>query len=153
MSMSDYYYDRNKEIDEALAAGDEALRCLHEAWDHLNKARGWGIFDMLGGELITTFMKHNQLNQAERALTNARNALRNYSHEVSDVREAAGIDIQVGDLLSFADFFFDGLIVDWLVQSKIKQSRDQVAAAIDKVTDMQQRLIGMKITVGGNGGY
>ena len=145
----DYYgYDRNKEIEEALAAGDEALQCLEAAWDHLNKARGWGIFDMLGGELITTFMKHKNMDDAQRAMEQARFALQNYSRELSDIREDIGsIDVQVGDLLHFADYFFDGLIVDWMVQSKIKQARDQVSMAIDKVNDMQQRLIGMKIQV------
>ena len=147
--MNEYGYNRDKEIDEALAAGDEALRCLNAAWDHLNKARGWGIFDMFGGEMITTFMKHRNMDEAQRAMNQAKFALQNYSRELSDIREDIGsIDVQVGDLLHFADYFFDGLIIDWMVQSKIKQAREQVSMAIDKVTDMQQRLVGMKIQVG-----
>lgn len=39
-------YDRNKEIMEAIAAGERALSSLRAAQDSLNSARGWGILDM-----------------------------------------------------------------------------------------------------------
>ena len=138
-------YDRDKEIREALEAGDVALQYLNEAWDHLNKARGWGIVDMLGGDLFSTFMKHNQVNQAGTVLSNARVALQRYSSELADIREAVQLDVQVDGLLKFADFFLDGLIIDWMVQSKIKRTREQVSEAIERVEEMQHRLRGMLI--------
>ena len=47
--------DYRKEINEALNAGQEALSCLNQARDCLNSAGNWGIVDMLGGGMITTF--------------------------------------------------------------------------------------------------
>ena len=35
--------------------------------------------------------------------------------------------------LSFADFFFDGIVADYLVQSKIGEARRQVNEAINQV--------------------
>ena len=43
------------------------------------------------------------------------------------------IRIDIGGFLTFADFFFDGIIADWLVQSKIQEARRQVADAINQV--------------------
>jgi hypothetical protein len=39
----------------------------------------------------------------------------------------------IGGFRTFADFFFDGIIADWLVQSKIQEARRQVEDAINQV--------------------
>ena len=39
----------------------------------------------------------------------------------------------MGGFLTFADFFFDGVIADYLVQSKIVRARKQVMEAIEQV--------------------
>ena len=50
---------------------------------------------------------------------------------VGDGHEA-GFDgnIDTGDFLSFADYFFDGFVVDWMVQDRINTARRQVDEAI-----------------------
>ena len=40
------------------------------------------------------------------------------------------IHIRVDGFLTFADFFFDGLIADWLVQSRLKETREEIDNAI-----------------------
>lgn len=39
----------------------------------------------------------------------------------------------MSDFVSFADYFFDGVIADWLVQNRIHDARNQVKDAIQKV--------------------
>ncbi len=139
-------YDREKEIQEALAAGDEAIRCLQRAKDELGKAGGWGFVDMFGGGLISTMLKHGHINQASAAVDAARQALWNYSREISDVREAAALpDVQVDGFLTFADYFMDGFIADYLVQTQIEQAKKDVSAAIWQVGEMQGQLRGLKL--------
>ena len=41
--------------------------------------------------------------------------------------------MEVSTFLSFADFFFDGLVADYLVQTRIKEAREQVEEAISYV--------------------
>ena len=43
---------------------------------------------------------------------------------------AFGVNINTGDFLSFADYFFDGFVVDWMVQDRINNARHQVEEAI-----------------------
>ena len=42
-------YDFEKEKKEAIDAGNRALQSLKDAQNHLNNAKNWGIWDMLGG--------------------------------------------------------------------------------------------------------
>lgn len=41
---------------------------------------------------------------------------------------------------TFADYFFDGIVADWLVQSKINDARRQVENAIVKVNYVMGQL-------------
>ena len=52
---------------------------------------------------------------------------------IADVDMPSDFGDNVSDFLVFADFFFDGIIADWLVQSKIDSAKRQVDEAIEKV--------------------
>jgi len=49
--------------------------------------------------------------------------------------------LEIGDFLTFADYFFDGLIADWLVQSKIQDAKAQVENAIIQVRQIREDLL------------
>lgn len=126
-------YDLEKEKREAADAGNRALRSLRAAQDNLNSAKNWGIWDMFGGGFISTMVKHSKMEQA-------RYDLRNFSRELNDVNMACHLDIETGDFLSFADWFFDGFVVDWMVQDRINQASWQVAEAICRVEGILREL-------------
>ena len=46
-------YDRKKEIQEAILAGEIALDHLKDAKEYLNSASTWGMFDLFGGNIFT----------------------------------------------------------------------------------------------------
>ena len=125
--------DYRKEINEALNAGQEALSCLNQARDCLNSAGNWGIVDMLGGGMITTFIKRSKMKDADALVQQARSALKRFQRELMDVENIPEFRIETGDFLTFADYFFDGFVADMLVQSKINDARRQVEDAIEKV--------------------
>lgn len=129
-----------KEVMEAMQAGERALASLKTAKEKLQSARGWGIFDMLGGGLITDLIKHSKINEATGCLEDARYELQCFQKELSDVRAVYGLRIDIGGFLSFADFFFDGLIADYLVQTKINEAREDVDDAIRRVETILSQL-------------
>ncbi len=129
--MSDYMLD--KEIDEAIASGERALVSLKEAQNKLNSARNWGIFDMLGGGLIADIIKHSKMNDASTYLEEAKRDLLVFQKELQDVQETVDLKVDVDGFLTFADFFFDGIIMDYVVQSKIAEARKQIEQAIPLV--------------------
>ena len=66
--------------------------------------------------------------------------LQSFSRELQDVNMTHNLNLNVSDFLSFADFFFDGLVADWLVQDRINETRNQVEDAIRQVEDIVRRL-------------
>ncbi len=133
-------YNKELEIREAINAGERALRSLQDAKSSLDSARGWGILDILGGRGLSGLIKHVKIGDARSSLDQAKADLECFSRELSDVREIQGLDIEIGDFLTFADFFFDGFLADIMVQSKIRQAQDQIDYAIDRVQSMLGRL-------------
>ena len=133
--MGDIY----KEKQEAIRAGEAALACLYDARDYLSSARGWGIWDILGGGFISTFIKHSKIDRAKSAIWSARMALKKFDDELDDVY-TGGVDLGIGDFAVFADWFFDGLLADIYVQSKIAEAQRDVEAAIERVNTVLGRL-------------
>ena len=128
------------EIREAIAAGERALSSLYVAQDKLNSARGWGIFDMLGGGFIADLIKHSKMEEASKSMEEAKYSLQRFRIELSDVNGNFNPQLNIGGFLSFADFFFDGFVADYLVQSKISDARRQVEDAIVKVSRILEEL-------------
>ena len=127
------YYDPERERLEAIAAGERALSSLRDAQHYLGGARLWGIVDLFGGGGLSGLLKHSDIRKASRSLEQARGDLRSFQQELRDVTSLEGLQIDVGGFLTFADFFFDGVIADYLVQSKIVRERKQVMEAIEQV--------------------
>lgn len=123
----------NKEVREAIQAGERALSSLREAENNLESARNWGIFDMLGGGFITDMIKHSKMGNASTCMENAKYDLQIFQRELRDVYISLDMKVDVGGFLSFADFFFDGIVADYLVQSRIGEARRQVNEAISQV--------------------
>ncbi len=138
--MMDERYHSRKEVQEAVVAGTEALGALERAKECLNSAGNWGIVDILGGGLISTFVKHSKMGDASRLVEKARSTLKQFQKELQDVQSLEEIHIETGDFLAFADYFFDGAIADWLMQSRIKKAKRQVEEAIEKVEKILEQL-------------
>ena len=85
-------------------------------------------------------MKHVKIGDAKSSLNQAKYDLERFSRELSDVRDLQGLDIEIGDFLTFADFFFDGFLADIMVQSKIKQAQQKIDDAIYRVETVLDRL-------------
>ena len=128
--MNDFMMER--EIQEALTAGENALQSLYAASEQLDSARNWGIVDLLGGGFFTDLIKHSKMGKAEKYLSQARYYLQQFQKELRNVA--------ADDTISFADFFFDGVVADYLVQSRINETRRKVAEAIRRVEELTAKL-------------
>lgn len=131
-----------EEVNEAIYAGERALSSLRTAQDELSSAKSWGIVDLLGGGLITDMIKHSKMDRASSYMETAKHDLRVFQRELKDVTVNADFQINVGDFLKFADFFFDGIVADYLVQSKIADAKKEVDKAIREVEDILADLRG-----------
>lgn len=131
---------RDIEIREAIEAGRNALRSLQAAEQNLGSAGNWGIADMLGGGFITTMMKHSKIDDASEYMERARGDLRRFQKELRDIQVNTDFNLDIGDFLKFADFFFDGFIADYMVQSKIRDAERQIQEAKLRVENILTQL-------------
>ncbi|WP_302496323.1 hypothetical protein [uncultured Flavonifractor sp.] len=125
---------QQKELEEALSAGENAKRLLGQVQDDLDSARGWGTWDMLGGGLIATMAKYDRLDSAQSSIQAAQRALSDFRTELADVSQLQVPSIQIGEFATFADYFFDGIFSDWYVQSSIKKAQEGVSEVHMKLT-------------------
>lgn len=135
-------YDYEMERQEAVRAGERALDSLKRAKDELNSAKNWGIVDLIGGGFISTLCKRSKMDQAQHYMDEAKKDLRLFRKELSEIDQESHLNVQTGDFLTFADYFFDGLVADWLVQDRISQARTQVDDAISRVEGILVQLRG-----------
>lgn len=128
----------DRERQEAIDAGERALDSLYGVRKELESAGNWGLLDMFGGGMFTTFVKHSKMNDAQRYMERAKRDLAAFSRELADVSET--LNINSGDFLTFADYFFDGFVADMMVQSRIRDTQRQVDDAIYRVESILSRL-------------
>lgn len=124
-----------KEIREAINAGKAVAVGLEQVIESLGSAEGWGTWDMLGGGLISTAIKHSRIDDARNGILHVQSKMSHFKRELADVEKTIDLSINISELATFADYFFDDLIFDWIVQSKIVDSLErstQAKESIDK---------------------
>ena len=129
-----------KEITEAQSAGSRAVSMIDQILSILDKAQGWGTYDMLGGGLVADIAKHSHLDDAQRMIERLQIQLRQYKTELADIHISANMQVNVDGFLRFADVFFDGLFSAWRVQENISAAHMQVNNVRGKVRQVQTRL-------------
>jgi hypothetical protein len=129
-----------KEYNEAIDAGDAAAKALSKAKSSLESASGWSTWDMIGGGMITTAIKHSHIDDAQNHVHTAQTQLRWFQDELADVVNHDKLELEIGGMLTFADYLFDGLIVDWVVHGKINDSLKQVEETNHKVEGIIREL-------------
>ena len=121
-----------REVDEAIRAGERALDSLREAKAKLNSARNWGIYDILGGGVISSVVKHSKMSSANEWVAQANHDLKRFAKELRDVDED-GLYVQAGSLASTLDIFFDNVFSDFIVQNRINEARAEIDRMIDRI--------------------
>ena len=136
---------QKKELQEAIDAGKYALRIAASIQSSLSSAENWGTWDMVGGGgMISHMAKHSHLDEAQGKVESLQKALGRFRTELADVKIAANLTVNIEGFARFADYFFDGLFVDWAVQDRIRNASGQVYEVRRKVELALEKLEKMK---------
>lgn len=119
-----------REIREAIQAGEAALRSLERAKGKMGSAKNWGIFDMMGGGLFSSLFKHSKIDRASADIEEAKRQLAVFKRELEDVSISEDFSVEIGDGLRFIDTFLDNVFADVVVQSRINSAIER----LDKVS-------------------
>ena len=143
LDITEELADKTREVNEisqAIAAGIGTLSEIDRAIRSLEQAKAWGFGDLLGGGVLVDLAKHTEIDAARDSITAVQMRISLFKRELADVQASANIHIDIGDLDTFLDFFFDGLIADWIVQSKIEETLTQANQAKFIIKDVVSKL-------------
>lgn len=123
-----------------LRLTNEASQALAYASDKLRSARNWGIVDILGGGFVTNLIKHSKLDTAMGEIRHAQPALRELATTLKQTTLEGVSMPEIGTFAVMADFFFDGLLSDVYVQSRIANLQQEVDYALSVLEDIAAAL-------------
>ncbi|WP_246938697.1 hypothetical protein [Bacillus pinisoli] len=136
-----------QDLEEALIAAESVKTCLKNAVASLESAKGWGSFDIFGGGILATALKHNHLDDAKSYMQDAQFLAKKLHKELEDIGPEFTETIELSYLTKFADYFFDGLITDWVIQNQITDSLEQVKAYNDHLLAIVRRIHAAQLRV------
>lgn len=131
---------REKELQEAIQAGYDALSDISSIESALSSAEGWGTWDVFGGGLISDMAKYSHLDDAQQQINGLQRSLSRFRTELADVDIRTGIQIEVDSFLRFADYFFDNIFTDWAVLDRIRHTQSQIHEVDGSVRTILSRL-------------
>ena len=70
----------------------------------------------------------------------AKKDLESFQKELKDVPVSLDLRMEIGSFLSFADFFFDDPVSDYLIYSRIQNTREDVEDGIQLVEELLEKL-------------
>ena len=141
--------NRRKEVKEAISAGERARSIAEETLEGLQSAKNWCMVDLIVGCIMSDVIKYDKLKSVKDRTSALQMALRTFRTELSDVssRIEGPLQVEVGEFLHFADYFFDGIFTDWMVYDKIKVSKEraeqtysQIQGILEQLRKMQEQL-------------
>ena len=136
-----------KEINEALAAGENARAALTEAGVELNKAHNYSTWDaFLGGGVYATHIKHEKVRVSNTYLHKAQRELQKFKNELLDLEgiEFRALEMNFDGFVKFSDYFFDDIFSALSVHAKINAARNQLVPILDDVSNAILKLNGQK---------
>lgn len=133
------YYDL-KEVLEAREAGWQAKQALETAIDNMRSASGWGILDILGGNLLTGMMKHAKMDRAQEYVEDAQIKIRKFQKELKDIHLPDDMKVNMDGFVRMADYLLDNVFVDLFVQSQIRKNMEKLQEASEQIDVILEEL-------------
>lgn len=131
------------ETQEAAAAAATASTLIQRAYESLSSAGSWSTYDtFFGGGFFSSMIKHDKLDAAAADITQIHHALTRLRAELADIGADTDLTVDLPSAtLRGLDIWFDNIFSDWMVDSRIRASRDAVGAANTKVAQLRRDLI------------
>jgi len=130
----------NKELVEAIDAGEKAKASVLRVLNELKNAKQWGQWDMASRGRGANYHKRHAIDRANQHVYKTQQLLRVYEKELRDLGMEVSLRFKLQNFHSFLDFFFDNLISDWIVQQKINHTVNNVLKTRDEIASINASL-------------
>ena len=127
----------NKEIEEAKIAGENIIDAIKEAKNTIKSAEDLGVWDIAGGDFLTSMMKQEKIDKANREFEKITYLLSKFNKELKDINISS---IEFSSRTIAFDIYFDNIFTDISVQNKIVEAKENIIDIERQVNDLINRL-------------
>lgn len=127
------------EIKEAKAVGDELARLIDHILDRLRKVRQFGRHLMQGQGRYSSYHKKTYIDQSQQMAVKIHALLQRFEHELQDIFVQYKHDLHIDQFSLFLDHFYENLITDWVIQTKLNSAitgTEQVGMRLERMRAM-----------------
>ncbi len=129
------------EINEAKYVADEVYELVQQIKKSLSSASGYSTWDLVGGGLIASSLKHQKMTDAGENAKILHNKLNDLRFELADVATTSdNFTVDISNMLYFTDVFFDNIFTDLATASKISKAMQCIDETDIKVKDIISNL-------------
>lgn len=125
------------QVNEAMQLVRQLIPLVENAERNLSSARTWSFLDVFGGGTLVDVIKHVKLDKASDSMNQVNYLMQRLQVVLGSIRIPEDYKMRVGGFATFADFLWDGAIVDVYMLSKIMSS-------LKTVRDLKCRLYSLK---------
>lgn len=132
--------DRLKELNEAKTAAQEVIARIDNALSSLDSASSWGLFDLLGGGMFSSFVKRVKIRGANSDIREISHSLSLLNKELEDVN--MHLPAEISDAMSdnMLDIWFDNIFTDIRVKGEIKEQITEFKNFRSSVIELIEKL-------------
>lgn len=133
-------YQLQPELQEAM---DMSLKChalLGQVVDQLGRVRNWGQWPAQRRGMHSLHQRRQAMDRARNLTFQVKHHLNLLDQELRDVGQRLDMEIDMGALSKFSDFFFNNIITDWILNQQVSSSMDAARSAHHHVQDIIEGL-------------
>ena len=132
--------DRLKELYEAKTAAQEVVARIDSALSSLDSASSWGIIDLFGGGMFSSFVKRERIKGANSDIKEISRSLSLLNKELEDVN--MHLPAEISDAMSdnIFDICLDNIFTDIRVQGEIKEQMTELKNFRASVIELIEKL-------------
>lgn len=129
-----------KRMEAALVIGKRTLESLRMAQNKLENIRNWEVRERSGKNLFASMMKNMKISDMQEDLVQAKNDVLQFQIVLKSISMPEEIKKVTRIFISFANFFLDGTIDEYLLKAEVNSVREQVEDAINDVEKVCEAL-------------
>lgn len=128
-----------KEVNEALSAGENALKSVLEVQKSLKSANNWATADMLDVN-FSGIVKRDYIRKAQKQSQEADNNMKRFEKELKDVTIISMNIVSLDEFDLTFDILFDNIFTDYAIKNRIKESLRSTTKTLTNIESLVREL-------------
>ncbi|MEO1625032.1 MAG: hypothetical protein AAFV25_07730, partial [Bacteroidota bacterium] len=134
---------QQREIKEAMLAGQKAIKDLEEIKERLKVIDSWPLNALPSEPMTLLYKQKKYVKSLQSHVRSVNGSLDDFIDELQDVSKHYQLDYEqfIRNISRFLENFYDGLVSDWILGKEMRMSLNMVESTkhkVDRIQDMLQ---------------